>query len=267
MNENQPATAALPKRRFKITKQGVLTFVGGMALALLLGVGIQAAVNPTFMEGTTSAAGGVTLYQMFYAKGVLPENTEALNYCGEVTPIYIPAGNSVSTRYYMPYSGQSMKVASNTALYAVLNGGVGEDSSHTNFYLPNFNQTPFARNITYFLPTSGAFPYPFGSAEKIAGDIAYVAAPLPQTDKYSAYNDYTFIVGQVYLLQTKDRELLSGDYLACEGQLLKVEDYPIFNATVAPEQTVFRVPDLSDQSPMEGAEFYICLKGIYVYTK
>jgi microcystin-dependent protein len=62
-------------------------------------------------------------------------------------------------QYFMYCDGQTLQIAQNQALFAVLGCQYGGDCTHT-FCLPNLNKTPLVQGTTlkYIICTQGLFP-------------------------------------------------------------------------------------------------------------
>ena len=113
-----------------------------------------------------------------------------------------------------------------------------------------------------FFSTVGAMP-------RGRDDIAFVIGKIPEVlrDPQDYYGGPTSCyLGEIVLFETPDQDLLKDVYLPCEGQLLKSSDYPELAAFIAGDKKVFALPDLSDKSPIEGAQYYICVKGLIIYN-
>ena len=63
-------------------------------------------------------------------------------------------------QYFMYCDGQTLQIAQNQALFAVLGCQYGGDCTHT-FCLPNLNKTPLVQGATlkYIICTQGLFPF------------------------------------------------------------------------------------------------------------
>lgn len=269
MAVNQEEEGSKQRITGKITKRNILSFLAGIALALLLGVGLEAAVDPSFLQGTTAGNDTVVRYRMFAANASIPNVEQPDKYLGEVVIRYNPKINTTDSRSYLAADGQSLAIADNAALFSSIGASYGVDASYQNFKLPDFSKTELSDKTSYMIDVDGSYPMPGGKAATVNNGIAYVAASDAYDPENSAseFGYFTVDFGEIVLFRTTDPSLVSDHYIPCEGQLLTAKDYPDLSATVFANQKVFRVPDLSDSSPIAGTEYYICYNASYMDNK
>lgn len=269
MNENQTTLKDKPKSRFKIDKKSVLLFIAGVAAALLLAAGIQAAVNPSLLTGSAVNLDQVVRYQFFPSKSVAATVEDEGKYIGEIVPIYMPEGASISAGSLTMCDGHKLDVRNNMPLFALMGMSYGVDPGFTYFNLPDYTKSQLGNDIPYYINKIGFFSTVGATPRAVADDIAFVIGKIPEVlrDPQDYYGGPTSCyLGEIVLFETPDQDLLKDVYLPCEGQLLKSSDYPELAAFIAGDKRVFALPDLSDKSPIEGAQYYICVKGLIIYN-
>jgi microcystin-dependent protein len=256
--ESKAKTKSFPKR-----KQLILTFVAGMAAAILMFTGINAAINPTFLTGTLISHSQVVRYRMFPSQGNIPKIGSVDKYLSEVIILYTPDHEWAVNNDYSLCDGRQLSLSSESTLFSAIRGAYGYDYSAFKFSLPDYSQTEPASDLDYYTVQSGSYPFSDGKTIKTADDIAYVAEDV--TDFSNEYG-YSVLCGEVELIKASDKASLQKLFLPCEGQTLLAKDYPVLASIIAPFQKEFTLPDLKGKSPIDGAEYYIAYSGLYTYV-
>ncbi len=268
MDKNQAALKENPKKHFAVDKKSFLIFIAGVAAAMLFAAGIQAAINPSMLTGSAVNLDQVVRYQFFPSNSMTAAIESEDRYIGEIVPIYTPKNFSVQESIILRCDGRQLSVNNDMALFAAVGTSYGVDSNFTHFNIPDYTKNQIDTNITYYITKSGLFPIPTSTPIAVADGIAYVTGAIPELLKNPQYyysSSSSCCIGEIALFKTPDQNLLNFMFLPCEGQLLKASDYPEFARIFAPGQKVFTLPDLSDKSPIQGAEYYICINGYYIY--
>lgn len=146
--------------------------------------------------------------------------------------------------------------------------GYGYDSNRSTFSLPNYQSLATPAPYRYYIAQSGIFPLRSDqTAQLIAGDLAYYADQADYLTNGSNPDD-TIIASEILLLQVSSPSLVEKFALPCEGQVLKMSDYPILGYILTQNQDSdcsFSLPDVRGQSPVAGAAYYMVTNGTYVY--
>ena len=161
--------------------------------------------------------------------------------------------------------GKTLPLQSNTALFALIENHYGGDS--VNFGLPDLSgQIPLS-GLTYQIRLSGVFP-PRGYEELTQiyniGDIKYMEIPFANRNR-------ALYLGEIILAKNLDEEALldSEELFPCDGRELSTSTYaPLYSITGnrfgGNGSQTFRIPDLSNITPpIEGAKYYIVMRGLY----
>lgn len=154
-----------------------------------------------------------------------------------------------------------------SALFTLVGNRFGGDSA--NFVLPGLSgQLPLA-GLTYQIRMTGT--YPARSADEplqsyTAGDIKYLEIPIE-----SAYDlNVDIQYGDIVLARNVDEIPGFGgnNLIPCDGRELQRSPnealYSLLGTRFGGDGTeAFRVPDLSGVTPIEGAQYYIAISGLY----
>lgn len=117
------------------------------------------------------------------------------------------------------------------------------------------------RPLAYQVYRKRTSPQARGKDESfVIGDIRY----------YPCHGLPSFVdgyIGEIFLIKDFDDER-NPDVLPCDGRTLQMAEYPKLSAVIGNTfggdgQTTFNVPDLSSRSaPIEGAKYYIAVRGV-----
>lgn len=113
-------------------------------------------------------------------------------------------------------------------------------------------------------PTGGFAYYTTGENKVTNGGLLYV--PVNRSNYKVEYGN-SVCYGELVLLKATNLTLKRGGYIPCNGQTLSAADYPVLAGILAPGAEKFTLPDLSEQSPVEGALWCIASRGDYPYIK
>ncbi|MDD2427346.1 MAG: phage tail protein [Eubacteriales bacterium] len=132
-----------------------------------------------------------------------------------------------------------------------------------NFSLPNFDADIPVEGLRYFITNVGEYPSGTGEIlDYIAdGEIKYFETSLYETRVY-------FYTGQILLAKDVDESQFERWLLPCDGRMLSMRDEPFLGLVLGNKYggdgtSNYKLPDLSDVSPIEGAKYYIVRYGMY----
>lgn len=159
----------------------------------------------------------------------------------------------------------TLPITGNHALYALLADNFGGDN-RTYFGLPNLEEQIPITGLAYYMANQD-HPYPSRGEEMpipsyINGNIKYLEFSIEDIS-------YDFFVGSIILAKNIDEEKYKDLLLPCDGQTLSSLYYPQLETIYGNKfggvaGTSFNLPDLSNiEVPVEGAKYYVLLKGIY----
>lgn len=246
-------------------KQNLLSFAAGMAMMLIISVGVTAAVNPSYLTGTMSVSSKDVIYRMFPASVRAPDDISPDIYLSELILLHAPRTDLEVYDEFTLCDGKNISLGENAALFSVLRGNYGYDFIKYIFGIPNYTGRTFTKDYNFYITQSGLFPSPGQNTYYTAEDIQYVPYNLENYSDYYGY-DYSsyFYYGEIVLLKLSDVNTYSDYFIPCEGQTLQPGEYPVL-ASVFSTDKPFTLPDLRNSSPVDGAEYYICITGIYPY--
>lgn len=234
--EPQPQQNTLsvkPKGRnfaFRNKRRAFINFAAGMAAMLVLAVGVLTAYNPTFLTGSVSGEGDIIQYRMFPAGTEAPVLDTAQKYIGELSVFHVPGANE-----------------------------------NINSQFIKSNKITFVEGFAYYVTQSGSKANA-GSVENTLTKDGLLYIPVNRSDYKVNYGN-AVCCGELVLLKASDRALQKFEYIPCKGQMLKASDYPVLAEILAPGAERFTLPDLSGQSPVEGAVWCIASSEDYPYIR
>lgn len=230
----QPQPNALPAKPigkgfvFWKNKRVFINFAAGMAAMLILAVGILTAYDPTFLTGSVSSGGDIIQYRMFPAGTEIPLLDTAQKYVGELSIFHDP----------------------------------GPDEN-INSQFAKSNKGAFTEGFSYYVTQSGS-KATAGSSENTVKKDGLMYIPVNRSDYKVNYGN-TVCCGELILLKASDRALQENGYLPCKGQTFKSSEYPVLAGILASGSLRFTLPDLSGQTPVEGAVWCIVSAGDFPY--
>ncbi|NLI13974.1 phage tail protein [Pelotomaculum propionicicum] len=215
---------------FRKNRRSLFNFAAGMAAMLILTVGILTAYDPSFLTGSVSGGGDIVQYRMFPAGTETPVLDTAQKYSGELSVFHIPGADEDINSQFIKSDGAA-----------------------------------FAEGFAYYVTQFGS-KADTGKVENTVtkGKVLYV--PVNRSDYKADYGN-AVCCGEIVLLKASDKVLQKHGYLPCKGQTLNAKDYPVLAGILAPGAEQFTLPDLSGQSPVEGAVWCIAAEGDYPYTR
>ena len=256
-----------PSSIFQKNKRSLLSFAAGMAAMLILMVGVLTAYNPEFLTGSVTGTGDIVRYRIFPSEINAPVLDTSQKYLGELSVFHMPGEGEAVHSQFVKCDGRTLNLTGdedNPALFSVLKDALGYDSNATEFRLPDYTARSVAAGFDYYMTRRGTKADMRGTQDAIIKDgLAYIPVKL------SDYKvDYANAVcyGEIVLLKGTDKALRKSGYIPCEGQTLDASDYPMLAKMLAQGEECFTLPDLSGQSPVEGAVYCVANTGDYPYV-
>lgn len=252
-------------------------FIVGLVVAAVIGVAVYAALPgskaPAGLQknltGTAVMANGSPILYRMFPKEVRqgPRGYDWDDDIGEV----ILTAFTWEMRGYKYCRNQILPISQNAALFSVLNANYGGDG-RSNFALPNLsfgNPDPQNHNDEYFnylkyqLCVNGIYPdYDCEMKSSTVDAIKYWA------DGFPAKQDSQFQIGQVVLAKDLNEAGYADMLVPCDGRTINIVNNPALFSLLSIQfggdgTRQFKIPDLSKASPIEGAKYYIAIRGIF----
>lgn len=162
---------------------------------------------------------------------------------------------------YIKCDGSSLNVSMNQGLYSLLGNKYG--GTDQVFNLPNLEGKVPLAGLNYFICAVGSYPNGFDTPSIISGDLKYFYHEKVVQDLYT---------GEIKLAKDVDPSKYGSVLIPCDGRELKISEFTALYSLIGTKFggdgiKTFKIPDMTDTKvPVEGAQYYIILNGIYPYS-
>lgn len=260
--------AVLSKR-----KQPIIGFIIGALTTLLVFALILMFSEPPLV--LTGLFGGydnginsdIIMYRMFpptdYISAISIESYARYPHVGEFKILPDPPATLSLHESFAPCNGESFNYGKYSILSVIVSKFYGCDEN--TFNVPDFNIVGLPGYATY-LSNGEDFPRGEGGINKnniITEKITYVpsdATYLTSSAKFTGLQ-----IGEIVLIKAKDFNEIKESVIPCNGQTVTASEYPQYANAIFPNAPSYTVPDLSGQSPIEGAQYCIAIDGRYPF--
>ncbi len=195
------------------------------------------------------------VYEMFSGRSFLgrPLGYEGYDVIGEVR---LFATETVKENY-QKCDGRTLE----GFRYSILAKQYGSwDKDNVRLTLPNLDDDLSSLGIYYYVcANAGLAPDLYNVLGEVIDGIKY--------EKCTKVDIKKFYVGEIKLAEKESITANNGYLILCDGSELNIADYQELYAKIGTSfggdgTVTFKLPNLSGKSPMVGAEYYICFKGI-----